>query len=271
MAAMVSFLMFVRPALLQLMGSSEAAPVPLQVAAAEPLAKRPGRTEYQRGIVERGADGRATVRTTGPQGSGVLSSMVSANAIIVLDDAQADVQPGEMVSVLLLEAGGHDWHPFIHMPAGIAKMVNRKGINWDYYTEPEAQLDNRRLWWPRGKVLGGSSSINAMCYIRGDARDYDEWAHLAGDERWNWKEALSLALPFYFLASSCLFAASILALIIQQNTGPFYLGCVLLFTPIALLSLDACRKTGKWLWFFPLGIVYAVYIAARVSILAWKK
>ncbi|MEQ6437480.1 molybdopterin-binding protein [Comamonas sp. w2-DMI] len=102
-AAMVSFLMFVRPALLQLMGSSEAAPVPLQVAAAEPLAKRPGRTEYQRGIVERGADGRATVRTTGPQGSGVLSSMVSANAIIVLDDAQADVQPGEMVSVLLLD------------------------------------------------------------------------------------------------------------------------------------------------------------------------
>ena len=92
--------------------------------------------------------------------------------------------------VLLLEAGGRDWHPFIHMPAGIAKMVNRKGINWDYYTEPEAQLNNRRLWWPRGKVLGGSSSINAMCYIRGDARDYDEWARLAGDPRWNWQNVL---------------------------------------------------------------------------------
>jgi choline dehydrogenase-like flavoprotein len=95
--------------------------------------------------------------------------------------------------VLLLEAGGHDWHPFIHMPAGIAKMVNRKGINWDYYTEPEPQLDNRRLWWPRGKVLGGSSSINAMCYIRGDARDYDEWARLIADERWNWNGVL----PFF--------------------------------------------------------------------------
>jgi len=92
--------------------------------------------------------------------------------------------------VLLLEAGGRDWHPFIHMPAGIAKMVNRKGINWDYYTQPEAQLDNRRLWWPRGKVLGGSSSINAMCYIRGDAHDYDEWAQLAGDPRWNWHNVL---------------------------------------------------------------------------------
>ena len=95
--------------------------------------------------------------------------------------------------VLLLEAGGRDWHPFIHMPAGIAKIVNRKGINWDYYTEPEPNLDNRRLWWPRGKVLGGSSSINAMCYIRGDARDYDEWARLIGDERWNW----SGVLPYF--------------------------------------------------------------------------
>ncbi|MEO8802379.1 MAG: choline dehydrogenase [Rudaea sp.] len=92
--------------------------------------------------------------------------------------------------VLLLEAGPRDWHPLIHMPAGLAKLVNRKGINWDYYTQPEAQLDSRRLWWPRGKVLGGSSSINAMCYIRGDARDYDEWAQLVGDESWNWNNVL---------------------------------------------------------------------------------
>jgi len=92
--------------------------------------------------------------------------------------------------VLLLEAGGRDWHPFIHMPAGIAKMVGNKGINWDYWTEPQAQLGNRRLWWPRGRVLGGSSSINAMCYIRGDARDYDEWAQLAGHARWNWQSSL---------------------------------------------------------------------------------
>ena len=98
--------------------------------------------------------------------------------------------------VLLLEAGGRDWHPFIHMPAGLAKLVNKKGVNWDYNTEPEAQLDGRRLWWPRGKVLGGSSSINAMCYIRGDARDYDEWAALAGDDGWSWQGVLP-----YFRAS----------------------------------------------------------------------
>jgi choline dehydrogenase-like flavoprotein len=92
--------------------------------------------------------------------------------------------------VLLLEAGPRDWHPLIHMPAGIAKLVNKKGVNWDYYTEPEAALGGRRLWWPRGRVLGGSSSINAMCYIRGDARDYDEWARRIGDERWAWREVL---------------------------------------------------------------------------------
>jgi choline dehydrogenase len=94
--------------------------------------------------------------------------------------------------VLLLEAGPRDWHPFIHMPAGIAKLVNKKNINWDYYTEPQTRLNGRRLWWPRGRVLGGSSSINAMCYIRGDAHDYDEWARLVGDDRWAWRNALPL-------------------------------------------------------------------------------
>src|SRR6202007_893390 len=58
--------------------------------------------------------------------------------------------------VLLLEAGPTDWHPFVHMPAGLAKLVGDKGVNWDYNTEPEAQLGQRRLWWPRGRVLGGS-------------------------------------------------------------------------------------------------------------------
>ncbi|MBS0557873.1 MAG: choline dehydrogenase [Proteobacteria bacterium] len=92
--------------------------------------------------------------------------------------------------VLLLEAGPRDWHPFIHMPAGIAKLASMKRINWDYTTLPQAQLGNRRIWWPRGKVLGGSSSINAMCYIRGVAHDYDDWARRVGDARWNWQHVL---------------------------------------------------------------------------------
>ena len=99
--------------------------------------------------------------------------------------------------VLLLEAGPRDWHPFIHMPAGLAKLVGQKGINWNYDTAPEPQLNQRRLWWPRGKVLGGSSSINAMCYIRGVARDYDEWA-AGGAQGWDWNSALP-----YFKRAEC--------------------------------------------------------------------
>lgn len=75
------------------------------------------------------------------------------------------------------------------MPAGLAKLVGQKGVNWNYDTAPEPQLDNRRLWWPRGKVLGGSSSINAMCYIRGVPQDYDDWAN-AGADGWDWASTL---------------------------------------------------------------------------------
>ncbi len=93
------------------------------------------------------------------------------------------------VKVLLLEAGPRDWHPLIHMPAGLAKLVGHKGVNWNYDTAPEPQLNNRTLWWPRGKVLGGSSSINAMCYIRGVAGDYDDWA-AHGASGWDWNTVL---------------------------------------------------------------------------------
>ncbi|HEY0859740.1 MAG TPA: choline dehydrogenase [Pseudoxanthomonas sp.] len=91
--------------------------------------------------------------------------------------------------VLLLEAGPRDWHPFIHMPAGLAKLVGQKGVNWNYDTAPEPHLHDRRLWWPRGRVLGGSSSINAMCYIRGVPQDYDDWA-TAGAQGWDWNSVL---------------------------------------------------------------------------------
>lgn len=91
--------------------------------------------------------------------------------------------------VLLLEAGGRDVNPFIHMPAGLARLVWNTRINWNYTTEPERELNGRRLYWPRGKVLGGSSSINAMCYVRGQPEDYDEWAS-AGNPGWSFDEVL---------------------------------------------------------------------------------
>jgi choline dehydrogenase len=90
--------------------------------------------------------------------------------------------------VLLLEAGGRDVHPFIHMPAGIARLVHNRRINWHYATQPEPALNERRLYWPRGRVLGGSSSINAMCYVRGQPQDYDGWARDAAG--WTYAEVL---------------------------------------------------------------------------------
>lgn len=91
--------------------------------------------------------------------------------------------------VLLLEAGGKDHHPFIHMPAGLAKLISISSINWSYETEPQAEMNGRRMYWPRGKVLGGSSSINAMCYCRGHRKDYDSWAD-GGAEGWGASDVL---------------------------------------------------------------------------------
>jgi choline dehydrogenase len=91
--------------------------------------------------------------------------------------------------VLLLEAGGRDVNPLIHMPAGIARLVHNRRINWNYSTEPERALNDRRLYWPRGKVLGGSSSINAMCYVRGQPQDYDDW-HGGGATGWDYQHVL---------------------------------------------------------------------------------
>ena len=98
---------------------------------------------------------------------------------------------------LLLEAGGKDWHPYIHMPAGLSKLVHMQHLNWGYETEPEPHLGGRRLYWPRGKVLGGSSSINAMCYARGHRRDYDRWAAL-GNVGWSYADVL----PYFLQAEN---------------------------------------------------------------------
>ena len=106
-AVMVTMLAFVRPALLRMMGANPVKyagpPLYLRAASAEPLRKKPGRTEYQRGIVSRAPDGTLTVKTTGNQGSGVLSSMVQANGLIVLHHAQANVAVGDLVDVMMLD------------------------------------------------------------------------------------------------------------------------------------------------------------------------
>ena len=102
-AVMVTFLAFVRPALQRLMGGVATEPVLLQARSAETLRKKPGRTEYQRGVVSRAADGSLSVRTTGNQGSGVLSSMVQANGLIVLHHGQGNVAVGDAVDVMMFD------------------------------------------------------------------------------------------------------------------------------------------------------------------------
>ena len=91
--------------------------------------------------------------------------------------------------VLLLEAGGSDWNPWIHIPVGYFKTMHNPATDWCYITEPDKGINNRQLQWPRGKVLGGSSSLNGLLYVRGQAEDYDRWVEL-GNAGWSYKEVL---------------------------------------------------------------------------------
>jgi choline dehydrogenase len=91
--------------------------------------------------------------------------------------------------VLLLEAGPRDSNPWIKIPAGMMKVFFNPKVNWCYSTEPEPQLANRRIYWPRGKTLGGSSAINGMGYMRGHPGDYDGWRQL-GNAGWSWENVL---------------------------------------------------------------------------------
>lgn len=91
--------------------------------------------------------------------------------------------------VLLLEAGGKDRNPLFRLPMLMGKLFQSGIYNWHYYTEPVPTLNNRKLYWPRGKVLGGSSTINGMLYVRGNRHDYDRWAQM-GNAGWSYDEVL---------------------------------------------------------------------------------
>jgi choline dehydrogenase len=97
--------------------------------------------------------------------------------------------------VLLLEAGPKDNYLWIHIPIGYGKTMFHKAYNWGYYTDPEPNMKDRRIYWPRGRGLGGSSSINGLIFIRGQREDYDHWAQL-GNTGWDWNSVLP-----YFMKS----------------------------------------------------------------------
>ncbi len=93
--------------------------------------------------------------------------------------------------VILLEAGGRDINPWIHIPVGYFKTMHNPKVDWCYTTEPEPGLNGRSLEWPRGKVLGGSSSLNGLLYVRGQPADYDRWRQM-GNSGWGWDDILPL-------------------------------------------------------------------------------
>ncbi len=93
--------------------------------------------------------------------------------------------------VILLEAGGRDLNPWIHIPVGYFKTIHNPNVDWCYKTQPDPGLNGRSIEWPRGKVLGGSSSLNGLLYVRGQAQDYDRWAQM-GNRGWAWDDVLPL-------------------------------------------------------------------------------
>jgi choline dehydrogenase len=94
--------------------------------------------------------------------------------------------------VLLIEAGGRDWSPYIQVPAGFMRLLDHPTLTWRYYAEPDPGTAGRAILYPRGRVLGGSSSINGLIYVRGQPEDFDHWAQL-GNRGWSWDDVL----PFF--------------------------------------------------------------------------
>lgn len=97
--------------------------------------------------------------------------------------------------VALVEAGGKDWSPMIHVPVGSGELIRKGAFGWDIFTEPHPATNNRQIQWPRGKVLGGCSSINGLVYVRGHKSDFDQWAQL-GNAGWSYDDVLP-----YFIRS----------------------------------------------------------------------
>lgn len=136
--------------------------------------------------------------------------------------------------VLLLEAGKRDTKLEIHIP-GAYTMLNGTSVDWSFWTEPQAHVNNRRIYIPRGKTLGGSSSTNAMAYVRGNRLDYDEWAAL-GNKGWSYDDVLP-----YFIKSE---RHEKLGAPFHGTSGELYVSMAKEPTPIGEAFVDACAQNG---------------------------
>ncbi|CAN7277823.1 choline dehydrogenase [Phenylobacterium sp. LjRoot164] len=140
------------------------------------------------------------------------------------------------VKVLLLEAGGKDSSILVKMPAGVGALIGKPGTyNWGFWTEAEPNLEDRKLWWPRGKGWGGSSSINGMIYIRGHARDYDQWRQM-GLQGWSYRDVLP-----YFKRSESLEGGGDAW---HGGAGPLKVSKASTPNPIYSATVEAGRQAG---------------------------
>jgi choline dehydrogenase-like flavoprotein len=139
------------------------------------------------------------------------------------------------VRVLLLEAGGVDRNPLIHIPIGFGKLHQYRMHDWGYESEPEPALDNRRIYSPRGKVLGGSSSVNVMTYTRGDRHDYDRWSR-NGATGWSYAEVL----PYFKRSETAQDGESA----VRGGAGPIGVSWTRATDPICAAWIEAATKLG---------------------------
>ena len=138
--------------------------------------------------------------------------------------------------VLLLEAGSADRNPWIHVPVGYFKTMHNPATDWCYVTDPDPGLNGRSLKWPRGKVLGGSSSLNGLLYIRGQKEDYDNWESL-GSPGWGWDDVLP-----YFIKSEDQERG---AIPLHGTGGPQKVSDITLRRPVTSAFIDAAICTAR--------------------------
>jgi choline dehydrogenase-like flavoprotein len=138
-------------------------------------------------------------------------------------------------NVCLIEAGGKDKSPFIHIPFGLAFLSRITNLGWMYDTTPQSELNNRELFWPRGKTMGGSSSVNAMCYIRGAKEDYDNWSEL-GATGWDWDSVL----PYFKKSENQQHGADEY----HGEGGPLSVNDLLHVDPLSNNFVDAAEEVG---------------------------